>query len=69
MNILCVDFWSDKKICTGSVPFCNRTTRNCVFSLDTTRAEAQNPGNFSELFPVRGTQEQAKTGKIRATYC
>lgn len=31
-------------------PFCNRTTRNCIFSLDTTRAGAQNPGNFSDSF-------------------
>lgn len=26
---------------------CNSTTRDCIFSLDTTRALAQNPGNFS----------------------
>jgi len=28
-------------------PLCNSTTRNCIFPLDTTRALAQNPGNFS----------------------
>jgi len=36
----------------GSI--CNRTTRNCVFSLDTTRAEAQNSRNFSDCSTVRG---------------
>jgi len=33
---------------------CNTTTRNCIFSLDTTRTTAQNPGNFSREFPSRG---------------
>ena len=27
--------------------FCNRTTRDCIFTLDTTSTEAHNPGNFS----------------------
>ena len=29
---------------------CNRTTRDCIFSLDTTRAAAQNSGNFFREF-------------------
>ncbi len=39
----------------GTFCFCNRTTRNCIFSLDTTRAGEQNPGNFSREFMVQGT--------------
>ena len=37
-------------------PVCNRTTRNCIFTLDATRAVAQNPRNFSRRFPVRVNQ-------------
>ena len=35
---------------------CNPTTRNCIFSLDTTRVPAQNPRNFFRGFPVQGTE-------------
>jgi hypothetical protein len=38
----------------GYGTFCNHTTRNCIFSLDTTRAAAQNPRNFFRGFPVEG---------------
>src|SRR5579864_1123464 len=33
----------------------NPTTRNCIFSLDTTRAAAQNPRNFFRAYLVHGT--------------
>jgi len=36
------------------MPFCNPTTIYCIFSLDTTRAPAQNPRNFFRGLPVQG---------------
>jgi hypothetical protein len=40
-------------VARGSI--CNRTTRDCIFPLDTTSAAAQNPGNFFREFLVQGT--------------
>ncbi len=50
----------------GSI--CNRTTRNCVFSLDTTRAEAQNSGNFSDCCTVQGRHGGTRSERDRATF-
>jgi len=51
--------------------FCNRTTTNCMFSLDTTRREAQNPDNFFRLFsgPQKkgGTASEEVHTRIQAT--
>jgi hypothetical protein len=43
--------------------FGNPTTRDCIFSLDTTRAAAQNPRNFFREFLVqdRNSFERAFT--------
>ena len=44
------------KGCKAPRMFCNTTTRDCIFSLDTTRAAAQNPRNFFRgLSGSRGT--------------
>jgi hypothetical protein len=54
-------------------PIRNPTTRDCIFSLDTTRAAAQNPGNFFREFLVRGTGNgkngaSIQRGKKRAVF-
>ena len=50
-------------------PFGNPTTRNCIFSLDTTRAAAQNPRNFFRGFPVRGDRSGSpRHGKNGASF-
>jgi hypothetical protein len=46
--------------------FCNTTTRDCIFSLDTTSAAAQNPGNFFRNFRSRGPERCSALGKTQA---
>jgi hypothetical protein len=43
--------------------FCNTTTRNCIFTLDTTSTEAHNPGNFSGWRAVHRVQGVDRIGK------
>jgi hypothetical protein len=49
----------------GKNQFCNPTTRNCIFSLDTTRDAAQNPRNFFRCESVSGGPTGEITGCLR----
>jgi hypothetical protein len=44
----------------GRGPFGNTTTRDCIFSLDTTRAAAQNPRNFFRELLVQGDRSRSQ---------
>ena len=52
------------------VSICNPTTRNCIFTLDTTSAEAQNPRNFSVCCSIeRGDSHPPRRRRTACNIC